>query len=116
MIRAECNARVGDLNAVDDDLNAIEQNRILGYTPLPNYTDRATALEAVKIERRKELVGKGVRLFDLKRYNAFDNANISLTRIIDGTTHTLEANSNRWIVPIARSVLAQDPSLEQSPR
>lgn len=116
LIRAECNARVGDLNAVDDDLNAIGQNRIPGYTPLPNYTDRATALEAVKIERRKELVGKGVRLFDLKRYNAFDNANISLTRIIDGTTHTLEANSNRWIVPIARSVLAQDPSLEQSPR
>ena len=116
LIRAECNARVGDLAAVEDDLNVIGQHRITGYVDLPEYTDRATALADVKTERRRELMAKGVRLFDLKRYNAFDNANISLTRTIEGTTYTLEPNSNRWIVPLTRSLLQLDPGLEQSPR
>jgi len=116
LIRAECNARVGNLAAVSEDLNIINATRIPNYTSLPPYTDRAIALTAVKTERRKELVGRGVRLFDLKRYNAYDNDNISITRTINGEQHTLAPNSNRWVLPITRSVMALSPEIEQNPR
>lgn len=116
LIRAECNARVGDVSAVSSDLNAIGQNRIGGYVPVANFSDRATALAYVKEERRREFAGKGVRLFDIKRYNAYDGDNISISRNILGTTYSVEGNSNRWIVPLSQALLAQDPGLEQSPR
>ena len=118
LIRAECNARTGDLSAVEDDLNTIRVNRIniADYIPMAEFTDRGNALDAVKQERFVEMAAMGVRLFDLKRYNVFDNANISLTRTIDGVDYTLEPNSNRWIVPVARNLIQLNPEIEQSPR
>ncbi|MDD7887820.1 RagB/SusD family nutrient uptake outer membrane protein [Flavivirga sp. 57AJ16] len=118
LIRAECNARVGDLSLVNDDLNTIRENRIstTDYTPTIEFADRTSALTLVKEERFRELAGTGLRLFDLKRYNTFDEADIDVVKVIDGTTYTLEANSNRWIVPIARKLIQQNPEIEQSPR
>lgn len=120
MIRAECNARLGSGDPIAD-LNTIRENRYatgsyvaLTSADLPNND---AILAFVKDERRRELVNSGVRWFDLKRYNTLDNAGISITRNIEGVGVTvLEPNSNRWIMPIARSVISIAPEIEQSPR
>lgn len=120
LIRAECYARSGEFQLAIDDLNTLRENRYVTGTFVPLTTteipDGPSALSFVKTERRRELAGNGLRLFDLKRYNALDDANISITRVIDGETTVLEANSNRWIVPIARNIFNLAPEIEQSPR
>ncbi len=122
LIRAECNARPGgDFTKAIDDLNTLRVNRFRTgtYTDLTTseLPDAATTLAFVKEERRRELAGQGARWFDLKRYNAYDGDNISITRTVDGKTVTLEPNSNRWIVPISRrDITLSGGELVQSPR
>jgi len=116
LIRAECNARLGKLSLVANDLNTLRAKRIHNYSPMPAFTDKEKALSFVKQERRRELAGRGRRLFDLKRYNALDHAQISITHKIDGVDYLLPYNSNRWICPIPRGIIAMNPEIEQSPR
>ncbi len=123
LIRAECNARAGNYDLVIEDLNTLLVTRYATgtYNPLSETEiNAATALAFVKEERRKELAWQGVRLFDLKRYNAEaakgEGNSIDIVRVVDGKEYTLKANSNRWIVPIARSVMRLSPEIEQSPR
>lgn len=116
LIRAECNARLGKLSLAAEDLNTLRAKRIHNYSPLLTFTDKAKALSFVKQERCRELAGRGMRLFDLKRYNALDHAQISITHKIDGVNHVLPYDSNRWICPIPRGIIAMNPEIEQSPR
>ena len=121
LISAECEARVGSFQNAITHLNTVRSKRYAAGTYVDLTTtelpDAATTLAFVKDERRRELADKGVRWFDLKRYNGLDNANITLTRVIDGqVAATLEPNSNRWIVPIARLTMTRAPEIEQSPR
>ena len=121
LIKAECNSRPGgDFAQAIDDLNTLRVNRYRTgtYTDLTTseLPDAATTLAFIKEERRRELAGQGVRWFDLKRYNAFDGDNISITRELNGVIHTLEPNSNRWIIPISRRDINLAPELVQSPR
>lgn len=117
LIQAECYARANNVDEAITRVNYIRQNRIkaAAYAPL-TATTGAEALEVVKKERRLELAFKGLRWFDLKRYNAFDNANISIQHTINGKVYTLEANSNRWVLPIGRKYIQMNPEIEQNPR
>ena len=109
-----------DKSYVDYDATGIGSINMDRYNTTERFLSASTwqeALALAKQERRRELADRGTRLFDLKRYNAYDNANITLTRIIDGeVAATLEPNSNRWIVPIARKTISLAPEIEQSPR
>ena len=65
LIRAEAKAESqGDANA---DLNALGQARIAGYSPV-NLTNKTDLLNAIALERFKELAFEGHRFFDLKRH------------------------------------------------
>lgn len=92
-IRAEAYARRG--NAGDDalalaDLNVIRSARIRNYTP---GTETGTALlDAIELERRKELLGEGHRFFDLKRTDR------DLFR--SNTGETLDPTDRSWAWPI----------------
>lgn len=71
MVRAECNARLGNLEAAVDDLNILRQHRYKTgtYTNLSasDIGDQPTVLDEVLLERRRELYGQELRLFDVKR-------------------------------------------------
>ena len=94
LIRAECNARLelegegGDLEQAINDLNSLRVNRYATgtYSELQteDFPNTAAILAFVKEERRRELFDRGTRLFDLKRYNLDDDANISIVRISMG--------------------------------
>ena len=117
LIRAESNARLGNTAAAVNDLNTLRVKRYATgtYTNIAS-TDPVEVLNWVKDERRRELAGNGLRFFDLKRYNVFDNANISLTRNLNGQTYTLSAGGKNWAVPIAQKYLLENPEIGENVR
>lgn len=102
LMRAECNARLGDKYAALADLNTVLQKRFKTGTFIPlTAATPDDALQLILKERRKELLFRGLRWMDLKRLN-LEGANITLKRIIDGQTYTLPPNDPRYahLIPV----------------
>ncbi len=95
LIMAECRARgAGDGEDGSIILKELRKSRF----PV-NYVDNITGnLESVKAERRRELA-MVMRWFDLKRYNALDNANITITK--RGRLDPLDFNSEVFTFKLA---------------
>lgn len=114
LILAECEARAGHKDAAMMALNTLLRAR--WKTGLFNdltAIDAADALDQVLIERRKELLFRNLRWSDLRRFN-LEGANITLKRIINGTSYTLPPNDLRWVLLIpdletSRSGIPQNP-------
>lgn len=107
LIKAECLARRSEMTAAIDELNQLLIKRYTNTSPYVPVTasSPADALTLVLTERRKELPWRGLRWFDIKRLNA-GGANITLTRVLNGTTYTLEPNSPRYALPIPDDEIA----------
>lgn len=113
LIRAECYAKEGKKDEAMADLNTLLRKRWNNTFTDLSATDDADALNKVRIERRKELLFRGLRWSDLRRYN-LENANISLVRNVNNTTYTLPPGDLRWVlliptIEITRSGIAQNP-------
>lgn len=98
LIKAECEARLGDKDGAMKTLNYLLKHVHSGYVDQSASTQEE-ALALILQERRKQLIFRGLRWSDLKRYNR-DGANITLTRRIGDKTYTLEPNSPNWLFPI----------------
>jgi len=117
LIRAECHARLGNIDLANADLNALRENRFEASTYVPlNITEQSALLRFVKEERRREMVNSTERAFDIKRYNLFDGDTISLNHTINGQTFTLAPNSMNWALPIAPRYIQLNPEIQQNPR
>jgi tetratricopeptide (TPR) repeat protein len=115
LIRAEANSKNGNKDNALSDLNYLMTNRWNAAVPYPTITasSASEALQKVRVERRKELIFRGLRWSDLRRYNLEDST-ISLRRIYSGTQYTLPPNDNRWVMlipqeEITRSGIVQNP-------
>lgn len=98
--RAEALAKTGNLTAGMNDLNTLLSKRWKTGTYVPmTATSVADALQKIRTERRKELIWRGLRWTDIKRFNK-EGANISLSRILNGTTYSIAPNSNLYVLPI----------------
>lgn len=115
LIRAEALAKTGQWQAGMADLNNLLQKRWRSgtFTPLTaiNATD---ALEKIRVERRKELVWRGHRWPDLKRYNK-EGANITLSRKLGSQTYTLLPGANKYIFAIPGNEISMS-GIIQNPR
>ena len=104
LTRAEAYARLGGAtnrsNALAD-LNKLRQNRIepAFYVPLSS-SDDSQVLKWVLDERRRELVYMGLRFYDQKRLNLEPEFAKDLTRVVEGNTLTLPANSPLYTMTI----------------
>jgi tetratricopeptide (TPR) repeat protein len=113
--RAEALARSGNITAAINDLNTLLSKRWKTGTYVNmSATSVADALQKIQTERRKELVWRGLRWTDIKRYNK-EGAGISLIRILNGITYTLPPNSNLFILPIPADEI-EVSSIVQNPR
>lgn len=117
LIRAECDARGGKTADALSLLNALREKRFTADT----YADltAATPEEALLLvleERRRELMGTGLRWFDQKRLNLEPAFATTVTRTYLGQTYTLEPNSNRYVFPIATTYIRFNPEITQNPR
>lgn len=117
LMKAECEARLGNIDEANSALNILREKRFRNgtYTPV-NFTNQATILTFVKDEIRREKAMSTLRVFDIKRYNRFDNDNISITHSFGGETVTITPNSLNWAFPIATNYILANPEIKQNPR
>jgi starch-binding outer membrane protein, SusD/RagB family len=115
LIRAESYARTGDKDAALSDLNTllVKRYNTTGFMPLTAVTTQE-ALNIILLERRKELLMRGLRWADLKRLNK-EGLNIVLTRIIAGQIFTLPPNGNRYALPLPKDIIDQT-GMPQNPQ
>lgn len=114
LIRAESYARQGKTNEAMKDLNALLSKRYRsGYLPI-TVSSSSEALDLVLLERRKELLMRGLRWMDIKRLNK-EGANIVLKRIVDGVEYIMQPNDLRYALPIPEDVIVLS-GIEQNKR
>ena len=117
LIRAECYARTGNVTAAMNDLNTLLQARWAGgsFTAL-TATDGQDALRQILMERRKELLFRGLRWTDLRRLNKDPGTAVTLYRTVNGNVYTLPPNDKRYVYPIPDNVISFNPEMPQNPR
>lgn len=106
LIRAECNARLGNVNEALADVNTLLVKRWKEGDFVPRAAaNKEEALQLVLNERRKELVFRGTRWSDIRRLN-LEGAGITFVRKVGTTTFTLPPNDKKWVWLIPREVIA----------
>lgn len=105
LIRAEAYARSGGafVALANQDLNDLRSARIYGYAPV--NLSGAALLDAIALERRKELIGEGHRWFDLKRTTR------TINRPNCTAFCTLTPDRREWTWPIPRPEIDANPNI-----
>ncbi len=116
LTRAECYARANDINNALSDLNTLMRKRWDSTVPYIEITASTSdeALKEILIERRKELLYRGLRWMDIKRLNK-EAANIVLQRNINGKIISLLPNNNRYALPLPADII-QEAGIQQNPQ
>ena len=115
LIKAECDARIGNLSKASEALNLLLKKRWKTDEFKPYaFSSKEEALNIILEERRKELVMRGLRWADIKRLNR-DGYNITLTRSVSGQTFTLPPNDPRFAIAIPETVIELS-GIPQNPR
>jgi hypothetical protein len=117
LIRAECQAREGNIKKALDDLNTVMRKRWKKekFIPYENLSLKE-ALELILNERRKELVFRGLRWGDLRRLNNDPEIEpITPVRKLGDNTYHLEPNSLKYTLPIPPDEIALS-GIEQNSR
>jgi hypothetical protein len=101
LIRAECEARAGNIPSALLDLNNLLDRRFVTGTYIPITTNSTDSLlQIIFQERRKELPFTGnIRWEDLRRLNKDPKFAITLQRSINGSIYTLPPNDLRYTYP-----------------
>lgn len=115
LIRAEARAEQNKFtgaNSAESDVNALRAARITGYTDV-TFASKQAAIDAILMERFKELPFEGHRFWDLKRKG------LGVQRLpADAPTvtgQTLPANDYRFVLPIPQTELNANPLMQQNP-
>lgn len=113
---AECHARIGNIQAAMAALNTLMEKRFKTgtFTPFTASTSIA-ALERILEERRKELVMRSTRWFDLRRLNLEPATQKQLIRMVNGQQYSLPPNDNRYTFLIPQQVISAS-GITQNPR
>lgn len=102
LIRAECRARLDDIEGALGDVHYLRKMRWDNNIPYQQVImeDKEEVLRFVLLERRKELTMRGLRWSDLKRLNQDSRLVTTLERKVSERTYLLKPNSDRYAFPI----------------
>lgn len=115
LIRAECEARKGEVASALRDINTLLVNRYIAGTFVPlSTTDAALLVDTILLERRKELLYRMLRWTDLRRLNLEPEHAQTIYRKINGELLSLPPNSPRYTFQIDRNSINQS-GLQQNP-
>ncbi|SFH51083.1 RagB/SusD family nutrient uptake outer membrane protein [Pedobacter insulae] len=114
--RAEAAVRIGQNDRALESVNYLLANRInpASFQPYVGVKDN-DLLNIIMLERRKELVFRGIRWLDLKRYNNDPSTAITLFRNYNVENSTLPPRDIRYVIPIPPKEIALNP-MQQNPR
>lgn len=116
LIRAECKARLDDKNGALNDLNTLLITRWKTGTFTDFVaTDADEALQIILTERRKELVLRGLRWFDLRRLNEDSKTSKTLQRNLNGKVYQLPPGDPRYTQYIPQQTIDMT-GIEQNTR
>ncbi|WP_104382920.1 RagB/SusD family nutrient uptake outer membrane protein [Sphingobacterium sp. HMA12] len=101
--KAEALAQQGKLQDAIETFKQFAKFRYNTEQDVP--TAKNNLLAYLRDERRRELVFRGIRWMDLKRYNRHSDTQVMLKRSIDGKDYTLEPQSRRYVFPIPNEVI-----------
>lgn len=115
LIKAECEARLGNAGEALRFINLLLENRFTAgtYTPFTS-TDPDSLLSFILQERRKELIFRSARLTDLKRLNQSEKYAVTLHRVINNTDYFLKPQDVRYVELIPHLVI-QMSGIQQNP-
>jgi hypothetical protein len=92
LIRAEANIRQNLLSDGLKDINYLRKHRFREDDFLSlDFDDKEQALTILKEERRRELIFRGVRWSDIRRYIILDETEGGMERLIDGNVYKMTA-------------------------
>lgn len=113
LIRAEAYAEKNNIALGAADLNALRAARINGYTN-ETFATQAQLIDAIIVERFKELAFEGHRYYDLRRRN------LPITREAADAINTfgavlLSPTQPQYVFPVPDSEIKLNPNLVQNP-
>ena len=117
LIRAECFARAGNKDAALADLNTLMIKRWKNngsWVPFTALSDQE-ALQKILVERRKELIFRGIRWTDLRRLNQDPQFAKTIIRVLNGQTYQLLPNDPKYTYPIPDAEIRLS-GIQQNPR
>lgn len=113
--RAEASVQLDDLGTALKDLNDLRRKRIEGYVD-EVISDKATLLQAVRDERRKEFCYECFRWFDLRRYGMPEISHRYQHDLgEDVLQYKLNKGDAMYVLPFPTSVILKNPGLKQNP-
>jgi len=114
LILAEANAELNDLGGAATALNAIRAARITGYVN-EVFANKQSLIDAVLLERFKELAFEGHRFFDLKRRGLPVVRNDNDITSGAAIPKTLATNARNYILPLPQDEIFANPTIQQNP-
>lgn len=114
LMKAECEARGGQLVDAENDLETLRKNRMPDASAQVQYTNQEELVKLILRERIIEFAATGRRWLDMRRL--FEDAtynNVRGTRTIAGQTYTL--SKNRLTLRIPPMVINYNPSMPNNP-
>lgn len=108
LIRAETHARAARITEAMEDLNHLLMHRWRNTVPFVKLAaaDKQHALALILVERRKELLMRGLRWIDIKRLN-IEGASIVPKRLIEGQFLSLPVGAKRYALPLPTDIIEQ---------
>lgn len=100
LIKAECAARDSRFQEASLVLNTLLSKRYKSDSFLPKDYNNDEVLSVVLQERRKELIGSGLRWSDLRRLNLDSRFAKTISRQVNENLYTLLPNDKRYVLPI----------------
>lgn len=111
LIRAEAKAETNDLIGAAADINALRAARITGYVTAV-FASKQDLIDAIMLERFKELAFEGHRFWDLRRRNLPVERLASDAPSSTGTT--LPAGNFRFRLPIPNAEIQANSAIQQN--
>lgn len=106
LIKAECLARKGMTTEAMTTLNSLMEKRWKKNSFIPlTASDSKEALRKVLVERRKELLFRGLRWIDLRRLKDDPDWSVTPKRVYNGKVYELLPISNRYTLQIPVNVI-----------
>lgn len=106
LIKAECLARLGNLAEANKVLNELLTTRYEEGAFIPYKVDgQKEMLELILLERRKQLMFRGLRWSDLRRLNQEKETETVLRRHIGNEVYELTPNGDKYTFPIPNKII-----------